>query len=113
MDGSETQNVFQVESPTIVYIINRLSYEFRWNDDNEEHIGQHGVKPAETEFVVEYPARGFPRFEGDGKYRAWGQTRNGRYLQVVYIFSPPGVVYVIHARDLDSQEKRRLRRGKR
>jgi hypothetical protein len=30
-------------------------------------------------------------------------------LQVVYIFDPPGVIYVIHARPLTESEKRRLR----
>ena len=53
---------------------------------------------------------GFPRAESEGKYLVWGQTAVGRYLQVVYIFSPANMVYVIHARDLDEQEKRRLRR---
>jgi uncharacterized DUF497 family protein len=83
---------------------------FRWNQDNEDHLARHGVEPQEAEHVVKHPARGFPRREGNGKYRAWGQTAAGRYLQVVYIFSPPGVVYVIHARDLNDHEKRRLRR---
>jgi hypothetical protein len=48
-----------------------------------------------------------------GKARAnivCGQTAAGRYLQVIYIFSPPGVIYVIHARDLEDHEKRRVRR---
>lgn len=79
---------------------------FRWNED----IARHGVVPIEAEYVVENPARGFPRREGDGKYRVWGQTAAGRYLQVIYVFSPPGVVYVIHARELKDHEKRRLRR---
>jgi uncharacterized protein len=83
---------------------------FRWNQHNVEHIARHGVEPEEAEYVVKHPARGFPRREGQGKYRVWGQTFAGRFLQVAYIFSPPGVVYVIHARDLTDQEKRRLRR---
>jgi len=87
-----------------------MLYDFRWNQWNEDHIAGHGVGPGETQYVVEHPARGFPRYDGDGKYRAWGQTTAGRYLQVVYIFAPPGVVYVIHARGLTESEKRRLRR---
>ena len=51
-----------------------------------------------------------PRYDGERTYRTWGQTAAGRYLQVIYIFSPPGVVYVIHARNLTEPEKRRLRR---
>jgi uncharacterized DUF497 family protein len=85
-------------------------YEFRWNDANLSHIGEHSVKPMDAEFVVNHPARGFPRAEADQKFRVWGRTEEGRYMQVVYIFDPPGVIYVIHARPLTDKEKRRLRR---
>ena len=68
-----------------------MIYDFRWNEWNEGHIANHVVEPEEAEYVVEHPARGFPRYDGMRKYRAWGQTAAGRYLQVVYIFSPPGV----------------------
>jgi uncharacterized DUF497 family protein len=87
-----------------------MLYDFRWNEWNEDHVATHGVERDDAEHVVEHPRRGFPRYEGTGKYRAWGQTSAGRYLQVLYIFSPPGVVYVIHARELTEIEKRRLRR---
>ena len=84
-------------------------YEFRWNSHNIGHIGEHGVEPADAEFVVNQPARGFPRREAEGKFRVWGQAMHGRFLQVLYIFDPPGVVYVIHARPLTEGEKRRTR----
>jgi hypothetical protein len=87
-----------------------MTYDFRWNEWNFDHIARHGVAPDEAEYVVTHPSRGFPRYDGEGKYRAWGQSPAGRYLQVLYIFSPPGVVYVIHARPLTDTEKRRLRR---
>jgi hypothetical protein len=87
-----------------------MTYGFRWNQWNQDHIAQHGVVPNEAQYVVEHPARGFPRYDGAGKYRAWGQTAAGRYLQVIYIFSPAGVVYVVHSRNLTEPEKRRLRR---
>ena len=90
-----------------------MAYEFRWNEWNVGHVGKHGVEPEEAEHAVEHPGRGFPRFDGDGRFRVWGQTASGRYLQVVYVFSPPGTLYVIHARDLTVREKRRLRRGRR
>lgn len=88
-------------------------YEFRWNLWNVEHIGTHGVLPAQAEFVVNYPDRGYPQRGHEGKYLARGQDPSGRYLQVIYIFDPPGVVYVIHARPLEEIEKRRLRRRRR
>lgn len=87
-----------------------MIHDFRWNDWNEEHIARHSVECDEAEYVVEHPGRVFPRFEGERKYRVWGQTKDGRYVQVIYVFSPPGVVYVIHARDLTDSEKRRFRR---
>ncbi len=90
-----------------------MAHDFRWNDWNVSHIAEHGVTVEEAERVVDYPARGFPRFEGDRKFRVWGQTADGRYLQVIYVFSPPEVVYVIHARDLNDLEKGRLRRSRR
>ena len=89
-----------------------MSYEFRWNRWNEEHIATHGVDPWSAEYVVNHPSRGYPRERGDGKYLAWGQTLSGHYLQVIYTFDPPGVVYVIHARPLTENEKRRLRRAR-
>jgi len=85
-------------------------YKFRWFAHNVEHVGEHGVEPTEAEFVVNHPARGFPRREADNKYRVWGQAMDGRYLQVVYIFDPPGIVYVIHARPLSNREIRQVRR---
>ena len=88
-------------------------YEFRWNEWNVEHIGVHGVSPAEAEFVVNWPNRGYPQRGEEEKYLVRGQDQTGSYLQVIYIFDPPGVVYVIHARPLTDIEKRRLRRRKR
>ncbi len=80
---------------------------FRWNDWNAEHIARHGVTPAEAEAVVRH---GGVRRIGDGRYKAIGRGQGGRWIQVIYIFDPPGVEYVIHARPLSESEKRRVRR---
>ena len=80
---------------------------FRWNDWNVEHIGEHGVKPAEAEMVV---TAGDKRRIGNGKYKAIGRGIGDRWLQVIYIFDPPGEIYVIHARALNDAEKSRIRR---
>ena len=85
-------------------------HEFRWNEWNVEHIAGHGVRPEEAEYVVDNARSPYPRYEGDGRYRVLGQTEAGTYLQVVFIFDPPEVVYVIHARPLTEREKRRMRR---
>jgi hypothetical protein len=83
---------------------------FRWNAWNVGHIGEHGILPREAEYVVEQAKRPWPRRVGDGRYRVLGTGPAGEYLHVVYIFSPPGVVYVIHARLMSEVEKRRFRR---
>ena len=86
---------------------------FRWNDWNTNHIAEHGLYPADAEYVVNYRRPPFPRYQGDGRYMVRGQTGDGLWIQVVYIFSPPGIVYVIHARPLNDREKRSIRRRRR
>jgi uncharacterized DUF497 family protein len=85
-------------------------YEFRWNEWNVGHIAAHGVTPQEAEYVVDHARSPYPTYQGDGRFLVRGQTAVGRWLQVVYIFSPRGVVYVIHARPIPDREKRRTRR---
>lgn len=97
----------------LYYIFKSVQYEFRWNDWNVNHIAEHGVSVEEAENVVQHAAAGYPESAGEGKYRVRGQTAQGRYLQVIYIFDPAAVVYVIHARDLTDREKRALRRRRR
>jgi len=87
--------------------------EFRWNDANEEHIARHNVAPTEAEHVVNNASRPYPTYEGDDKFLVRGQTVAGNYIQVVYIFDPMDVVYVIHARALTDREKRNLRKRRR
>ena len=54
--------------------------------------------------------RPYPQELGRGKVLVAGQTSDGSYIQVIYIFSPEDVIFVIHARPLNDAEKRRLRR---
>jgi len=90
-----------------------MSYEFRWNEANVDHIDGHNIVPAEAEYVVNHPFRGYPRAMEEEKYLAKGQTANGHYIQVIYVFDPPGVVYVIHARPMTIRERRALNRRRR
>ena len=87
--------------------------EYRWNEWNVGHISEHGVEPAEAEAVVDGARRPWLRYDGDGKYRVRGKTTTGRWLQVIFIIDPPGVVYVIHARPLTNRERRNSRRRRR
>jgi hypothetical protein len=84
--------------------------EFRWNDWNVEHIARHAVSAEEAEWIVNHHVAGDA---GEDKYKVWGQTAAGRYLQVVFVLDPDDAVYVIHARELTDREKRVFRRRKR
>ena len=83
---------------------------FRWNDWNVDHIAEHGVSPEEAEWVAEHARRPYPEARADGKRFVIGRGYGGRWLQVIYIYDPEDVVYVIHARPLKDHEKRRVRR---
>ena len=83
---------------------------FRWNEWNVEHIAEHGVSIDEAEWVVETARPPYPEAREDGKRRVVGCGRGGRWLQVVYIYDPEDVIFVIHARPLSQNEKRRARR---
>lgn len=85
-------------------------YDFRWIRWNVEHIARHGVTPEEAEYVVNHAKPPFPQRIDDEKRIVWGQTRNGTYLQVIYLIDPDGTVFVIHARRLTDKQKRQLRR---
>jgi uncharacterized DUF497 family protein len=59
---------------------------FSWDDWNTGHIARHGVSRDEAEFVVRHAAPPFPAESGDGKSVVWGQSRDGRYLQVILAY---------------------------
>jgi uncharacterized DUF497 family protein len=83
---------------------------FRWNDWNTEHLAEHGVSLEEADRVVEGARRPYPQARADDKWIVKGRGHGGRWLQVIYIFSPDDAVFVIHARPLTENEKRRERR---
>jgi len=58
-------------------------YDFLWNDEIVEHLGQHGVSPADFEQVVTNPdAIGESR--STGRPCCWGETADGRILFCVF-----------------------------
>ena len=87
--------------------------EFRWERWNVQHIDEHGIDPGAAEYLVNHARRTYPEDAGNDSYRVRGQGHNGRYIQVVYIFSPEDVVFVIHARPLNEREIRQYRRRQR
>jgi hypothetical protein len=70
----------------------------------------------------------YPSYEGDNKWLIRGQTRNGRYIQVIYVLESDAMgidytevdlvslatdadaIYVVHARPIEKDERRGLRR---
>lgn len=84
--------------------------EFRWNQWNVEHIARHGVSPEQAEEVVCGAARPHPLHGEDDKWLVWGSTSGGEWLQVVFIIDEDDTVFVIHARPLTKNEKKRYRR---
>ncbi len=73
-----------------------------------EHIARHGIETEDAERVVRIGVR---RKIGKGEYKAIAQNARGIWMQAIYIFDPPGIIYVIHARPLTDAEKHRVRRN--
>ncbi len=85
---------------------------FSWNEDNIEHISNHGVTPEEIEEIA-FEGIAYIKKGREGKRYLYGKTVGGKYLFVVYVPVAKGKVRVITARDMDAKEKRLyLNRGK-
>lgn len=73
------------------------------------HIEEHGVSEAEVEDVLLRPGEDRPG--RDGSRIALGQTRQGRYLRVIYVADPePDSVFVITAYELTGKPLKAYRR---
>ncbi len=78
-------------------------------DSGEPHIYRHQVTETEAEDVLRRPIE--DRVGREGSRVAIGQTRNGRYLRVIYVADPePGSVFVITALELGPKALRALKR---
>ena len=84
--------------------------EFRWNEWNIDHIGQHGVKPHQAQYVVRRARAPFPQEIDSGKFLVMGQDENGMYLRVIYLADEDETAFVIHAMPLSDRDKKRYRR---
>ena len=87
--------------------------EFRWNEWNVSHIGDHGVKPKRAEYVVKRTRAPFPQESSDGRWPVMGADENGLLLRVVYVLDSDATIYVIHAMPLSDRDKQRYRRRRR
>ena len=78
----------------------------------EPHLLKHGVSEQEVADVLERPLE--DRTGAEGSRVALGQTRDGRYLRVIYGPDPkPGSVFVITAYEIGPKARRALRRRRR
>ena len=68
------------------------------------------MEPEEAEYVVENSSAPYPESVGEGKRRVVGKTRDGIYVQVIYVLDEDDTAFVIHARPLNDIEKHRHRR---
>jgi uncharacterized DUF497 family protein len=84
------------------------AYTFEWDQENVDHIAWHQVEPDEAEAVFDNDP--LVLRTGDGKYLAYGQTDEGRYLLVVFVRMTRLLIRVITARDLTDAERKQLRR---
>jgi uncharacterized protein len=83
--------------------------EIMWSEDSEAHIARHGVTPDEVEEGL-YTR---PRRIDDGRNETtlvWCTTTSGRHLLVVVAEAPDGRDFIVTARDMDDDEKKRFQR---
>lgn len=82
---------------------------FDWDDANIEHLARHTVTldEAEETFIDALFRKG-----RDRRLLVYGVTYAGRYLLVVAIIKPDGVVRVVTARDMSRSERRYYLREK-
>jgi uncharacterized DUF497 family protein len=78
---------------------------FEWDEGNVVHLALgHGIEPEEAEDVF----AGAPLYRKTkrGHYAAFGPTRAGRLLVVVFEMKGKGLARVITGWDMDNRERR-------
>jgi len=84
-----------------------------WDEQTVDHISNHSVSPEEVEEVLFNDADTPLILRGkEGKYLAYGRTRGGWLLLVVWA-SRYRKTKIITARDMTKREKQFYRRAKR
>jgi len=79
--------------------------QFEWDDGNVLHLGLgHGIEPEEAEEV--FAVSPLYRKTKRGRYAAFGRTRGGRLLVIVFQHKPRGLVRVITGWDMTTAERR-------
>ncbi len=81
-----------------------------WDDQNLEHIAEHGVSDIEVEEVCYSDV--FVKRARNNTLAVYGQTENGRYLLVILGRRSKGVYYPVTARDMTDGERKTFHRAK-
>jgi uncharacterized DUF497 family protein len=82
----------------------------RWNFD---HVSEHGISPAEAEYLISSARPPYPIGIEQSKSLVVGKLLDGTYAQGIYVLDEDRTAFIIHARPLTESEKRRYRRRKR
>ncbi len=78
---------------------------FEWDEGNILHLAlRHGIEPEEAEEVL--AIRPLIRKTKRGHYAAFGPTRSGRLLVVVFERRTKSMIRVITGWDMDPRERR-------
>lgn len=84
--------------------------ELEWDDENVEHIAEHGVNPEEVEDICF--GLHLVEKEGNNRYVLSGQSRGGRYLNVIIEKVGKGRFRPVTAFDMSENYKARYRKKK-
>lgn len=86
--------------------------DFEWDAGNVLHLALgHGIEPDEAEEI--FALRSLFRRTKRGHYAAFGRTRSGRLLVVVFARQAAGVARVITGWDMRAAERRYYQRHRR
>ena len=90
--------------------------DFIWLDEFIEKLAvKHNVSLGEVEQVflnsphIRFISKGRKQRDED-VYAAYGQTENGRYLSVFFIYKKGNLALIISARNMDNKERKRYGR---
>lgn len=75
-------------------------YLFVWDDENVEHLQEHGVAPEDFEAIVSDPDRE-ETSRSSGRPIAFGFAPDGRYLACVFEKIDQATVYPITAFEIE------------
>jgi uncharacterized DUF497 family protein len=78
---------------------------FEWDEGNILHLAlRHGIEPEEAEEV--FAIRSLIRKTKRGHHAAFGPSRSGRLLVIVFAKRARGLIRVITGWDMDTRERR-------